>query len=199
MISSLHPPASVCDLILVFPGLGDSGIFKDKTDFKTLTRLAYCQCRLRKVFGAVFTRFQWTSIALVVDRGDLHASVLGETLDVGLRKAKIYPNVIKFFGSQRPDKAKILREASENSRSKFQHKRLLVFSFCEVLLTHIRAVACGGGGGQGGQLPPLGFPVFKNNLLLLLLLHLVPVLAQEALPPPPPAYLGQATALHIVQ
>ena len=47
-------------------------------------------------------------------------------------------------------------------------------------------------GGQGGQLPPLGFPVFKNNLLLLLLLHLVPVLAQEALPP---SYLGQATAL----
>ena len=34
-----------------------------------------------------------------------------------------------------------------------------------------RAVACGGG--QGGQLPPLGFPVFKNNLLLLLLLLLL--------------------------
>ncbi len=30
-------------------GLGDSGRFKWRWDFPTLTRLAYCQCRLRKV------------------------------------------------------------------------------------------------------------------------------------------------------
>ena len=30
-------------------GLGDSGRFKNKADFQTLTRFSYCQCRLRKV------------------------------------------------------------------------------------------------------------------------------------------------------
>ena len=29
--------------------MGDSGVFKNKTDFQTLTRFSYCQCRLRKV------------------------------------------------------------------------------------------------------------------------------------------------------
>ena len=72
------------------------------------------------MFGGVFSRFNWTDISLIMDRDDVHGLVLGETLDVGLQKGKIYPNVIKFYGKQNPDLRVLLKEASDYSRGK-QH------------------------------------------------------------------------------
>ena len=102
----------------VCTGVGDSGRFKDKTDFPTMTRMAYCQCRLRKVFGSVFQQFNWTDITLIMDRDDDHSLILGETLDVGLQRGGYLPQVQKYYGLSHPDFADILIEASRYSRSK---------------------------------------------------------------------------------
>ena len=51
-------------------------------------------------------------------RDDVHASVLGETLDHGLQKGGYFPNVIRYYGNQNPDMAALLVEAAENSRGK---------------------------------------------------------------------------------
>ncbi|KAK2155083.1 hypothetical protein NP493_2110g00009, partial [Ridgeia piscesae] len=65
--------------------VGDSGIFKDKTDFPTLTRVSYCQCRLQLVFRSIFREFGWTNITLIMNRDDLYGLVLGSTIDMGLQ------------------------------------------------------------------------------------------------------------------
>ena len=96
--------------------MGDSGRFKDKTDFPTMTRMAYCQCRLRRVFGSVFQQFNWTDISLIMDRDDDHALILGETLDVGLQKGGYLPYVYKYYGLSNPNFASILQDASKYSR-----------------------------------------------------------------------------------
>ena len=70
------------------------------------------------MFGSVFKRFNWTDISLIMDRDDVHGLILGETLDVGLQKGGIYPNVIKFYGKQNSDLSTLLKEASDNSRGK---------------------------------------------------------------------------------
>ena len=70
------------------------------------------------MFGSVFKRFNWTDISLIMDRDDVHGLILGETLDVGLQKGGIYPNVLKFYGEQDPDLEAILKEASDRSRGK---------------------------------------------------------------------------------
>ncbi len=107
-------------------GLGDSGRFKDKTDFPTLTRFSYCQCRMRKVFGSIFRQFDWTAITVVMDRDDEHALIVGETLDVGLQKGGFLPNIIKYYGQSKPNMSAILQDASKVSRGK-QKGGLLIF------------------------------------------------------------------------
>ncbi|CAH0381336.1 unnamed protein product [Bemisia tabaci] len=54
------------------------GIFKDKTDYPTLTRMSYCQCRLKLVFLSIFKQFGWTHVALILDRSDLFSLTVGE-------------------------------------------------------------------------------------------------------------------------
>ena len=81
-----------------------------------MTRFAYCQCRLRKVFGSVFAEFSWTDIALIIDQDDVHGAILGETLQAGLQKGGIYPYVIKYYGEQNTSLERLLTEASRNSR-----------------------------------------------------------------------------------
>ena len=86
--------------------------FDSTLDYSTTTE------ELFQVFGSVFKRFNWTDISLIMDRDDVHGLILGETLDVGLQKGGIYPNVIKFYGKQSPDLASLLKEASDYSRGK---------------------------------------------------------------------------------
>lgn len=97
--------------------------------------MAYCQCRLRKVFGSVFTTFNWTDITLIRSRDDVHASVLGETLDVGLKRQNIHPNVINYY--KHDDIERTLRAASEVSRSKIESKPIWI-TFYHLLKTTAR-------------------------------------------------------------
>ena len=64
------------NVITYLKGLGDGGEFKNKTDYPTMTRFAYCQCRLRKVFGSVFKHFEWTDIVIIYDADDSYRSGL---------------------------------------------------------------------------------------------------------------------------
>nr|CAD7409147.1 unnamed protein product [Timema poppensis] len=54
------------------------GIFKDKTEYATLTRMSYCQCRLKLVFSSIFNQFGWRHVALLLDRSDLFSLTVGE-------------------------------------------------------------------------------------------------------------------------
>jgi atrial natriuretic peptide receptor A len=65
-----------CVLVLL------QGIFKDKTQYATLTRMSYCQCRLRLVFSSIFKQFNWRHIGLIVDRSDLFSLTVGKLLSV---------------------------------------------------------------------------------------------------------------------
>ncbi|XP_026685433.1 atrial natriuretic peptide receptor 3-like [Diaphorina citri] len=40
----------------------NSGIFKDKSEYPTLTRMSYCQCRLKIVFSSIFNEFGWKHV-----------------------------------------------------------------------------------------------------------------------------------------
>ncbi|XP_048242362.1 atrial natriuretic peptide receptor 1-like [Haliotis rufescens] len=102
--------------IPIITGLGDGGMFKNKTDYPTLTRFAYCQCRLRKVFGSVFKQFSWSKIVVIYDVNDAHSDILGQTLKNGLQKGNIYPYMIQYYGDENPDFETILKTAADNAR-----------------------------------------------------------------------------------
>ncbi|CAG5116349.1 unnamed protein product, partial [Candidula unifasciata] len=102
--------------IPIITGLGDGGMFKNKTDFPTLTRFSYCQCRLRKVFASLFKEFHWRDISLIYDENDITADTLGATLREGLQRDKYYPYVIPFYSQSNPDVSVLLRDASLRSR-----------------------------------------------------------------------------------
>lgn len=53
-------------------------MFKDKSKYPTLTRMSYCQCRLKLVFGSIFRQFGWTHVALLLDRSDLFSLTVGK-------------------------------------------------------------------------------------------------------------------------
>ncbi|XP_060072434.1 atrial natriuretic peptide receptor 1-like [Ylistrum balloti] len=102
--------------IPLITGLGDGGMFKNKTNYPTLTRLAYCQCRLRRVLGSIFEEFHWTDVAIVYDVNDVHSEVLGSTLKVGLQKQTIYPFMFPYYGKDNPDFKAILTEVAMVTR-----------------------------------------------------------------------------------
>ncbi|XP_055899976.1 atrial natriuretic peptide receptor 1-like [Biomphalaria glabrata] len=103
--------------IPIVTGLGENGIFNNKTTYPTLTRFAYCQCRIRSVFANTFTLFKWTNIALIYDHSDGPSDILGTTLKDGLPTSKYYPEVIGFYSEDKSyDAGKLLQEAAKNSR-----------------------------------------------------------------------------------
>ncbi|XP_041372123.1 atrial natriuretic peptide receptor 3-like [Gigantopelta aegis] len=75
-------------------GLGDSGIFVDKTVYPTLTRFAYCQCHARQVISVIFRKFNWTEVILVVDTEHPQYQILGNSLRDGLQKENIHPHFL---------------------------------------------------------------------------------------------------------
>ena len=100
----------------LLPGFGDSGRFRYKEHYHLLTRLAYCQCLMRQVFMGVLNEFEWTDISLIVDRSDLSARVLGESLDEGFQNGGIYPNIVTYYSHEKYDRAALLQEASNKTR-----------------------------------------------------------------------------------
>ncbi|KAH9495861.1 Nitrogen permease reactivator protein, partial [Bulinus truncatus] len=115
------PPGLEISCLFVYvsvpPGLGESGIFNNKTTYPTLTRFAYCQCRIRNVFANTFKLFNWTNIALVYDHSDGPSDILGTTLKDGLPTSHYYPTVVAFYSDDKTyDAGKLLEEAAKNSR-----------------------------------------------------------------------------------
>lgn len=109
--------------ITVVSGLGDERQFVDKTHFATLSRFAYCQCRLRRVVSAMLDRFNWTHVAILYDINDYFSKTIGQSIDEGLREPAIGARLnmtpfVEFFESQRdPNYGAMLKRASEEARS----------------------------------------------------------------------------------
>ncbi|GLH12694.1 Guanylate cyclase, partial [Gryllus bimaculatus] len=66
-------------------GTNATGIFKDKSNYPTLTRMSYCPCRLKLVFNSIFEQFGWRHVALILDRSDLFSLTVARNLEQGLR------------------------------------------------------------------------------------------------------------------
>ncbi|XP_063976450.1 atrial natriuretic peptide receptor 1 isoform X2 [Diachasmimorpha longicaudata] len=94
-----------------------SGIFKDKSKYPTLTRMSYCQCRLRMVFASIFKEFGWAHVALILDRSDLFSLTVGKNLEYGLRKDGLLKFVRELDGNSEDDSYHLyLRDASMYAR-----------------------------------------------------------------------------------
>ncbi|XP_039314266.1 atrial natriuretic peptide receptor 1 isoform X2 [Solenopsis invicta] len=101
----------------IITGMGDQGIFKDKSKYPTLTRMSYCQCRLRLVFASVFKEFGWSHVALILDRSDLFSLTVGKNLEYGLRKDGLLKFVRELDGNSEDESYHLyLRDASMYAR-----------------------------------------------------------------------------------
>lgn len=95
------------------------GIFKDKSKYPTLTRMSYCQCRLRLVFSSIFKEFGWSHVALILDRSDLFSWTVGKNLEYGLRKEGLLKFVRELDGNSEDESYHLyLRDASMYARGK---------------------------------------------------------------------------------
>ncbi|XP_043512198.1 atrial natriuretic peptide receptor 1 isoform X1 [Frieseomelitta varia] len=94
-----------------------SGIFKDRSKYPTLTRMSYCQCRLRLVFSSIFKEFGWSHVALILDRSDLFSWTVGKNLEYGLRKEGLLKFVREIDGNSEDESYNFyLRDASMYAR-----------------------------------------------------------------------------------
>lgn len=107
-----------CVLAQYFSQFFSQGIFKDKSKYPTLTRMSYCQCRLRLVFASVFKEFGWSHVALILDRSDLFSLTVGKNLEYGLRKDGLLKFVRELDGNSEDESYHLyLRDASMYARS----------------------------------------------------------------------------------
>ncbi|XP_055856918.1 atrial natriuretic peptide receptor 1 [Episyrphus balteatus] len=93
-----------------------TGMFKDKSKYPTLTRMSYCQCRLKLVFASVFRQFDWKHVALIVDRSDLFSLTVGKNLEYGLRQEGLLSFVRELNGNEQEPYENYLRDASMYAR-----------------------------------------------------------------------------------
>ncbi|KFB35740.1 AGAP008691-PA-like protein [Anopheles sinensis] len=93
-----------------------SGMFKDKSRYQTLTRMSYCQCRLKLVFSSIFRQFGWRHIALIIDRSDLFSLTVGKNLEYGLKDEEVLKFVRELDGNDEEDIDEYLKDASMYAR-----------------------------------------------------------------------------------
>ncbi|XP_052896080.1 atrial natriuretic peptide receptor 1 [Anopheles moucheti] len=93
-----------------------SGMFKDKSRYQTLTRMSYCQCRLKLVFSSIFRQFGWRHIALIIDRSDLFSLTVGKNLEYGLKDEELLKFVRELDGNEEEDIDAYLKDASMYAR-----------------------------------------------------------------------------------
>nr|XP_029730687.1 atrial natriuretic peptide receptor 1-like isoform X2 [Aedes albopictus] len=93
-----------------------TGIFKDKSKYQTLTRMSYCQCRLKLVFSSIFHTFDWRHIALILDRSDLFSLTVGKNLEYGLKEEDLLTCVRELDGNDEEDLDNYLRDVSMYAR-----------------------------------------------------------------------------------
>lgn len=117
----------------IITGEGAAGRFNYKENYPTLVRLAYCQCALRRVFGSIFKYFNWTTMTIFTDVSNEFFNEMANTLNDGLRRMGIYPYTEDFdsrhFQNDNKKYMKLLKNASERSRSKKKYQFYLVFFF----------------------------------------------------------------------
>ncbi|XP_030376658.1 atrial natriuretic peptide receptor 1 [Scaptodrosophila lebanonensis] len=93
-----------------------TGVFKDKSNYPTLTRMSYCQCRLKLVFASIFRQFKWKHVALLVDRSDLFSLTVGKNLEYGLRQEGLLSFVRELNGNEEEIYENYLKDASMYAR-----------------------------------------------------------------------------------
>ncbi|KAJ3648141.1 hypothetical protein Zmor_019964 [Zophobas morio] len=93
-----------------------AGILKDKSKYPTLTRMSYCQCRLKSVFSSIFKQFGWRHIALILDRSDLFSLTAGKNLEHGLKKQGLLTFMRELDGNDNESIDNYLRDASMYAR-----------------------------------------------------------------------------------
>lgn len=109
------------------------GIFKDKTKYPTLTRMSYCQCRLRLVFSSIFKEFGWSHVALILDRSDLFSWTVGKNLEYGLRKEGLLKFVRELDGNSENESYHFyLQDASMYARGKRLSQTLILHGLITV-------------------------------------------------------------------
>ncbi|XP_002006469.3 atrial natriuretic peptide receptor 1 isoform X2 [Drosophila mojavensis] len=119
-----QPPSSEGELTVTSGMLGrihkwkneSTGMFKDKSKYPTLTRMSYCQCRLKLVFASVFRQFNWKHVALLVDRSELFSLTVGKNLEYGLRQEGLLSFVRELNGNEEEIYENYLRDASMYAR-----------------------------------------------------------------------------------
>ncbi|ODM94989.1 Atrial natriuretic peptide receptor 1 [Orchesella cincta] len=141
--------------IPVVTGLGDQGVFGDKTEFSTLTRLSYCQCRLKLVFDAICKRFEWKHLAVIYDKTDLFSFTVGRILVNGLNDAEY-----EVYGYQIDSTD--LSEMDEALVAISPHARIVILSLQETLVREFMLKAHARGL-TNGEWAFLDVELFKNK------------------------------------
>jgi len=93
--------------------------FKDKSRYSTLTRMSYCQCRLKLVFSSIFKEFGFKHVALLLDKSDLFSLTVGKNLEYGLKEVGLLKFVKELDGNE------LLYEGKVNKSENDRHMREL--------------------------------------------------------------------------
>ncbi|XP_033760364.1 LOW QUALITY PROTEIN: atrial natriuretic peptide receptor 1-like [Pecten maximus] len=107
--------ASSWNLPIITP-VGTSGILGDKSNFPTLTRLAYNMNKFAKFYLQVFRQFNWTDITIMYDNVHVFFRIVGTSLGNEFPSAGISSKVIEFDTSGDFDHRNMLLTASARSR-----------------------------------------------------------------------------------
>jgi len=76
--------------------------------------MSYCQCRLKLVFAAIFRKFHFKHVALLLDRSDLFSLTVGKNLEFGLKEEGVLKFVKELNGNELLYDAKVNK--SENDK-----------------------------------------------------------------------------------
>ncbi|XP_054277953.1 atrial natriuretic peptide receptor 1-like [Macrosteles quadrilineatus] len=98
----------------------------------TLTRMSYCQCRLKLVFSSIFKQFGWNHVVLLLDRSDLFSLTVGKHLEIGLRKAGTLSFVRELDGNEEENCEEYLKDASMYARVVILSVRGLLVRRCMI-------------------------------------------------------------------
>jgi hypothetical protein len=105
--------------------VGTDEFLGDKTDFRTLTRLAYNYEQLGRFYRYVFQEFNWTDITVIYDLMGKRSvpsknfnRIVGENLHAEFTNAGLTSTLLKFVSDSEKDYIDLLNTASTTSRGK---------------------------------------------------------------------------------
>lgn len=131
---SVAPTISCLGKIVFIIILFSQQFFKDKSKYSTLTRMSYCQCRLKLVFASIFKQFNFKHVALLLDRSDLFSLTVGKNLEYGLKEDGVLKFVRELNGNELNDKVnktendKQMRELKTYLKDASMYARVVILS-----------------------------------------------------------------------